>query len=317
MKRIFLLFSLAFLGVLFALPARAVTLRYALKKGAEITYKVQVAAASRMSGPGGDKMGMNSTIESIYRIKVLNILPSGEMEIEKAAIGGKVKMTAEGKDHESDMPKGKSLFKLSPLGKITALPKKETKDAATPSEAENGDSEEANQPSLEMSGLGLVGANAQMDMLTDATFLPLPEKEVKAGDTWEFEISSAGMALPMPANKTAEKPKVKGKSELVELLDYKGRKCAHIKTRYELAISSDRSDAEMGIKVTVNGKVAGTIDWYFDYENSCTPSATSSLQMLMKMTTELPPEMAEELPAEMSGENVMSMKANAKTSLEK
>jgi hypothetical protein len=39
--------------------------------------------------------------------------------------------------------------------------------------------------------------------------------------------------------------------------------------------------------------------------------------MLMKMTTELPPEMAEELPAEMSGENVMSMKANAKTSLEK
>jgi hypothetical protein len=154
-------------------------------------------------------------------------------------------------------------------------------------------------------------------MLTDGTFLPLPEKAVKAGDTWEFEISSAGMALPMPANKTAERPLVKGKSELVELLDYKGRKCAHIKTRYELAISSDRSDAEMGIKVTVNGKVAGTIDWYFDYENSCTPSATGSLQMLMKMTTELPPEMAEELPAEMSGENVMSMKANAKTSLEK
>ena len=317
MKRNSLLFSLVFLGVLFALPARAVTLRYALKKGTEITYKIQFAEASKRSGLLALRASETSSItaETVYRIKVLNVLPSGEMELEREILSGKEKTTEDGETYEVDFLKEKTLFNLSPAGKITLLRTKKPKEAKPSEEPEEEDTKASkHEPESKLpSDMG----ELQLDLLTDGTFVPLPEKEVQAGDSWECEIGSEALQIPLPPGAKAEPSKVKVKSTLTELADYKGRKCAHIKTTFEMAVSTEVSDPQMPIKASVNAKIAGLVDWYFDYENARTPSATGSMQRLMKITLDIPPEIAAQLPPEAkeTAQGSGASKGNSKTTL--
>ncbi len=306
MKKTYLLSTLLCLLTV-ALPAQAVTLRYSLKKGAELTYRVQAASASRMSGMTEEKLGFQSQIDQTYRLKVLEVSASGDMEIEQELLAGTAKMRMGGEEHKTPLRKGKARFKISPRGKIILPPPQKEAEPAV----------EEGEPNLtSLSALGTSGPGREMDFLSAGIVVPFPEKAVNPGETWEEELEMNSSWMSMFGEEASDAPasRVKVKSELVELVLYKGKKCAHIRTTYELPFSRE-SPSEESYKLSVSGKVAGEVEWYFDYENSSTPTAKGNLQTLMKMTVELPPEMAEEAPPEFTGGTTSAMKVNMKTTL--
>jgi len=300
----------------FALPSEAVTLRYSLKKGAEITYRVQVAGASLFRSPGEEKTEMKTQLEQTLRFRVTEVSPEGEMELEQQVLSGRLKIRAEGEEHQTPLPKGKARFKLSPLGKVSLLPPAE-ETPAEPAEEEGAAADL--EPFSPLAGVFGFGSSApEMDFLVACTFLPLPEKEVKPGDVWEEELEVKSPALSFFPGEQPERARLKVKSELLELTLLKGRKCARIRTRYELPLSSE-SPLEEAFKLTVSGKMVGEAEWHFDYENCCTPAASGSLQTALKMSLQLPPDFEAETSPELNGEfnqeTALAMKANLKTTL--
>jgi len=292
--------------VLPAAPAGAITLRYSLKKGAEVTYRVQAASASRMSVQGEERIEMTSRIDQTYRLRVLEVSPEGVMEMEREVISGTLKISAGEAEREGPLPKGKKRFKVTPLGKVSGV---EGPKTAEPEKEEDG--EMGGAEGLEAQGpFGWEETGTEMDFLVSGIFVPLPEKEVKPGDSWEEETEIESAALPLPGEQ-AQKARLKVKSELVELAEREGRKCARIRTSYELPISAEPPAGE-SFKISLSGKETGEVEWYLDIEKSCTRSAQGNTQFLLKMSVEFPPELEEEMALGPAKETTSATKVNLK-----
>ena len=315
MKRGLCLIAILIFSTL-SLPAHAVTLRYALKKGAEITYREQVASASRTSGLGDEKFEITSRLERTYRLRVVEVSAEGEMTIEQEVLSGSLKVSDGEEEHQFPLPKAGVRFKLSPLGKVIFVAAIGPEAAPTKSAEgeESDDQDAAAAAALAPGAMGSLGST-QLDFLSVGVFLPLPEKEVKVGDVWEEEISLSAEALSSLTIGESQPSSLKVKSELVELTERGGQKCARIKVSYELPMRSSGNLSEEEVKVTMSGRIAGEAELLFDYQNGCTPTAQGSFQMMTKISTEFPPEMAEEIPPELSGDTTYALKANVKTVL--
>lgn len=298
MKKSLLLGTLCalLLGVL--APAHAITLRYALKKGAAVQYTVRLAAASRASGMGGAKQESTMELATVYRLKVVEVTASGDMLADLEAISGSVKISEGEESKKKTLPKAKPLHvKLTPLGLISIV----------------GPEDKTTQLDSDAS-FGAGSTTPILDLLSAGSIVPLAERDVKPGDTWESEFTEA---LPMPPLMGEEEGKrvglVKVKSKLIELVDYKGRKCAHIRTTFEMPFDAQGTPAPQ-VTLSVTGKMTGDIDWYYEYDQSRTVTCASTLQLLLKTTADLPPEMRDRMPEGMTTDGALSMKANIKAS---
>jgi hypothetical protein len=281
-------------------PAKAVTLRYTLKKGAVVQYTVRLAAASRTSGMGDSKSESTMEMTSVYRLKVLEVAPNGDMLADLVPVSGTVKVVEGEETKKTSLPKAKPLhLKVTPLGAISVVGPEDWE-----AEAEKADV-----------SFGVGSTTPRLDLLSAASIVPLPEGDVKVGDSWETEFEEA---LPLPALPGSDGSRrlgqVKVKSQLLEISDYKGRKCARIRTTYGMPIEIQSSPAP-SVTLSVSGAMTGSMEWLYDYDRSCTISCQSTLQMLMKATADLPPALKERVPAGVNTDGTMSMKANLKASL--
>lgn len=297
MKRHIIL-GLFCLLLIFALaPVEAVTLRYAMKKGATVQYTVRIAAASRATGMGGAKSESRLEMTSTYRLKVTDVTSAGDMMVDLESISGTLKVTEGEKTNQSALPKAKPLhLKITPLGALSIVGPDDWQGETDKAEA----------------SFGVGSSTPTLDLLSAASIMPFPERDLKAGDSWESELTET---LPMPPLPGAEGPRptgtVKVKSQLVDLVVHKGRKCARIKTTYEMPFDAQSSPSP-AVTIHVTGKMAGTGDWIYDYERSCTLSTQGTMQLLLKTSADLPVEMRERLPEGVSTDGALSMKANLK-----
>jgi hypothetical protein len=268
MRRRYLLHTSLLILLLAALPAGAVTLRYSLSKGTEITYRVQIAAASRMTDPAGEKVEINTWIDQTFRLRVLEVSPEGEMEAEQEVISGRLKIASQGEEKEGPLPTARRRFRISPLGRVVRAAAEEPE-------------EPSNAASASADSLDLADLPADIEFLVSGIFLPLPEREVDRGDSWEeeFEVRSVA-SLPL-LERLPEKTRLKVKSRLLELKERDGRKSARIRTNYELPMYGERPLA---------GLMFGETEWYFDYEQGCVLAAEGILQVLFRMPEGSPPE---------------------------
>ncbi|NIM06262.1 MAG: hypothetical protein GTO55_07760 [Armatimonadetes bacterium] len=295
-----------------ALSAEAVTLRYSLQEGTELTYRVQVASTSRMSGMRDEKIEIRTRINQTFRLKVTKVLADKKMEIEQEILAGKLTMTAGGEEVEGPLPTGKRKFRVSPLGRVTFVAKQSAETAeSVPHCEEHGECTEAGGSSPQ-GFFGPGGEAIQVDFLMPSIFVLFPEKEVGPGDIWENEIELKSWKHPLFLSEHFKPTVLKVRSELLELTQHNNRECAHIRTNWDIPLSPEGSASISPSNVEVAGKVRGEAEWYFDYRKSFTCAAEGSVQVFMKASGESPWETEEPRQAE----TVMSvMKANINTLL--
>jgi hypothetical protein len=284
------------------LPVQAITLRYSLKKGATVQYTVRMAAVSRASGMGSTKSESTIEMTTVYRLKVNDVGTAGDMLASLEQITGTVKITENDETKQTSLPKGKPLqLRITPLGAIRVIGPEDWRAEADKTEA----------------SFGVGSSTPTLDLLSAASIVPLPEGDVKPGESWENDFTET---LPMPPLPGADESKrvgqVKVKSQLLELVEHKGRKCARIKTNYEMPFEAQGTPGR-SVTINISGKMTGSIDWFYDYSKSCTVSCVSSLQLLLKTSADLPPELQEHIPAGVDMNGTLSMKANLKAALNK
>ena len=278
MKRTYLMGLVGMLLLAVVLPAQAVSLRYAFKKGTQFTYKIQNAGLSKTSGLGEDKGPSYAVrLDQTFRLKVVEVAANGDMELEEEVIGGQLKISAGDAGKQKALPKGTRRFRLTPLGEITAL---SADDPKSDSDAGNSGAPFDDKP------FGFDADTTQLDFLAAGLFVPLPEKELKVGDSWEsdFEVKASAFAL----EGVVDAAQGKAASELLEIVNLNGHQCAKIKTRYEAPFQGEATPKGAPFTIGIAGRVAGETIWYFDNAKSADRYSQGTMNLAVKMTAILP-----------------------------
>ncbi|NIM06263.1 MAG: hypothetical protein GTO55_07765 [Armatimonadetes bacterium] len=244
--------------------AEAVLLRYDLKKGDTARYKEMSAAAMRMST---SMMGQDNTMSGqqtytvIYRETVTDVTPEGVISLVRTLESGKstAKMSGMEEEMTEDMPKTETFIKMTNQGKILSA------RTSSPEDQTDGDTSD-------VSGVGM-GSFGLDTAAMEAVFshFPLPEEDVKPNDTWTDEVRMPGMLGGTAATVTF-------KSCLLAVDRFDDRDCAKIRTVFEIPLEMDPSEmmgdmlpqgTETDVMGEASGKIAGRIEWQFDYKRGC------------------------------------------------
>jgi len=265
-------FVLALLLCLAAARADAVVLRYALKKNDVARFQEMNAAAARTTfNLQGQPQSQTTqfTQNAVYRETVADLTPGGAILLVRAMEAGKSTHQMPGQQEKisQDMPKSKTLIKMTPLGNVLS---------ARTSFPESASQESPSGPSqTDPRSLGL-------DMATlEAVFshIPFPERDVKPNDTWKDEVRLPGFVGSQAVTITFT-------SRLLGLGPYKGRNCARIRTAFEIPLEMDLGQV-MGRmlpqgssgEADTKGKIVGRLDWQFDYNRGHVVYAEGPMQM--------------------------------------
>jgi hypothetical protein len=243
------------------LPAQAVLLRYTPKVGTITKHSISMSGRMEMTSemlPQAMRMQLTATIGE--REKVLGQTEGG-YKVQTSTSGGTVKMTGDGLEGaQSQKAPASSIVAIyddrSRVMRVVSM-----KGAKDPSMGMGGDSD--------FSALGGI---------------PLPEEDVKPGDTWADEIK-------MPMGEGMPEATINTTSRLLELATYKGRKCAKIRTTMNGPFSLDMSQIPQaqGAQGSADGTLEGTMTAYYDYEKCTWVDASGKVTMNMNMNVNASP----------------------------
>lgn len=263
------LVSLVCIGVALLACSRAgaVVLRYNPKPGATFKYKESMKGAGEMTMPmSPEPMRMQMEERSLSSIKVLSVGPEA-IQLEHTVLSGTLKLTMQGELAESEkLPKSRTMFKLTPRGKVL-----EARIVEGEKEAK------AEEP--------FPGAMGFLQGMGQLSFVPFPEGDVKPGDKWSETVVIPAPAKDMPSFSASYN------CELLELLTYRGRRCAKIRTSVDIPMPLTDwmaklvgEESEAPVAAEGDGKISVSYIWYFDRENSVDVSSEGSGAVAMKMT---------------------------------
>ncbi|MCS6859466.1 MAG: hypothetical protein NZT92_03995 [Abditibacteriales bacterium] len=280
-------------------PAHAVKLRFNWREGDAFRYRTQFAAAMEATlpfpgAPGPQRLQQTGTI--LHQEKVLSIQSDGTIELESSNISGAIKSIADGEEKTHDVPKDRSVQKMTPLGKVTEASQDERGEEPTPEE------------------MMAVGPGPAPSDLFDASLLVVfPDRDVKIGDKWNetFEVNLGEGEKPM---------KVVFSGELLDLVTIdlptaKGVKCAKIKAKFHIPLSetiTPQGEGDMG-SASVDAHVRGEFITYFAYEKGVVAFAEGWVTASVKTTASFPPGLPLPPGMDRDFEVTMKMKMNVKT----
>ena len=242
------------------LPAQAVLLRYTPKVGAIAKHTISMSGRMEMTSEMlPQAMRMQLAVTMAEREKVLGQAEGG-YKVQTSTSGGTIKMTGEGL--------GGARSQKAPAASIVAIYDDHSRVARV---------------------VSMTGAkDVSMGMGGDSDFsalggIPLPEEDVKPGDTWSDEIK-------MPMGQGMPEATINTTSRLLELATYKGRKCAKIRTTMNGPFSLDMSQMPQaqGAQGSADGTMEGTMTAYYDYEKSVWVDASGKVTMNMNMNVSAP-----------------------------
>jgi len=102
--------------------------------------------------------------------------------------------------------------------------------------------------------------------------LNLPEKEVGAGDTWEYRTQADG----------DDDNYTKVKCALVRFTTYAGRPCVEIQGEYQIITAPPKADDQPpGMSIEADATITATFTVYFDYERGRTLAGSEQTSTLM------------------------------------
>ncbi len=110
--------------------------------------------------------------------------------------------------------------------------------------------------------------------------LTLPEKEVGAGDTWEYRTQAEG----------DDDNYTKVKCTLARFVTYAGRPCVEITGTYQIITAPPKADGQPeGMSIEADATITATFTVYFDYERGRTlagrEETSTVMHTKMKFTT--------------------------------
>jgi hypothetical protein len=299
------IFWLALLFICFAgVRGEAVVLRYDLKEGDVTRSREMTASAVRSSFNVMGQIGARSSQQvqsAVYRETVREVTPEGVIVLVRTLESGEIIERAEGQEETSKpLPKKETVIRMTPRGRILSA-----RTSYLEGEDDGQQSGKAAAVGLEGMGLDLAALEAVF------SYLPLPEEDVQPNDTWNDEVRLPGF-LGEPTTT------ITFKSRLIALKRYRGRDCAKIHTTFEMPLDLDISrllgaplPPGVEAKFTFDGKIAGSIEWQFDYRQSKVVYAEGPVQMTVKSAFSFTGPKGQSA----SGGMNLAMKANAKTRL--
>ncbi len=109
-----------------------------------------------------------------------------------------------------------------------------------------------------------------------ARFGVFPEGDVEVGASWSEELS-------VPVAPGGPEVEIAVASRLLALTTFQSRKCAKIRTSFEVPVSLDLSDFGAAAQEAEGGRLEaafqGDVLWYYDYENSVDVYQEASARM--------------------------------------
>jgi hypothetical protein len=195
-----------------------VTLRYHFKPGQVFKYKTMMTGAGEMTGGPAQPMQMTLESSSVTTHKVRDVDKDGTATLDVETSDGSIKITMGGQEQNKPFPTQKMTFKVTPLGKFTAV----GEQPKAPSQL-GGE--------LDMSGvLGAMG---------------FPEKDLKTGDSWSGE---AKFTIPVMGEVVLKFTQtLKGMEKL------RGRDCAVIGFTFEAPLTMQHMGMSASGKMAGSG----------------------------------------------------------------
>ena len=244
MKRACVLGLATCLLAVLALPAQAILLRYSPKVGVATKHKFTTAgrteiAAEAMTEPM--RMEMEMVMHSLR--KALSET-SDTVKVETRSFDSSLKITMLGQTQTEALPETRCVTQMDRRARILKV---EEADAR-----ELGD--------VQQMIPGGPGTWGNWD-----SFPPFAEKDVKAGDKWSEELSLVSLTGMQGMT-------VKATSEMIALTTFQARKCAKIRTVFEVPLNPNLLQmgglGEEAAEGLAEGMIKGMVLWYYDYENS-------------------------------------------------
>jgi len=278
MKRAYVVSLATCLLAVLVLPAQAVLLRYHPKVGVATKHKFTTAGRTEIAAeamPEPMRMEMEAVMHSLE--KALSET-SDTVKVETRLFDSSVKITMAGQTQTQALPE---------IRRVTQMDRR-----ARTLKVEEADGEELGGAQQMMPGGPETWGNW-------ASFMPFPEKDVKAGDKWSDELSLASLT-------GMEGVTIKFTSEMIALTTFQARKCAKIRTVFEVPLNPDPSQmagpGEEAAESPTEGIMKGTMLWYYDYENSVYVYAEGATEMSTSM------DMGEAIGGSTTSKALMNMK---------
>lgn len=243
-----------------------VTLRYKFQPGQKVKMDVDMDMSMRMSGEGQKlNIEMPMKIEGIYEVKGID--EDGNAEVVTTITRMKMKVTGGPQDISFDSATGSSHPQFKPLMKMLDVPIPVKVSPA-------GKLLEANLDALRDAAGGAASAAEaikNMEKVQQSSFVPLPDKPVKAGDTYD-----AGEIVQDMPNVGKMKTRT----------SYKVVSVSGDKKQVILRPSADFSlDTSAGGKAKVTLEKGNMDGWLlFDIEKGNILRSSAVVQMAMKMS---------------------------------
>jgi hypothetical protein len=279
MRKAWVLFSLGLVCAV-AAPASALQLRYRFRPGATTRYRVMVAAGALSQSPAAPHpMKMQFTLDAHAVQKVLSVSRTGVAEIEFVNTAGTMKTTSQGRTSTSPVAREVARMKLTERGKLLSYhtqPSGEEAASIATSRAPAGGPRLGADPAAS-DVVGGAGAELrQADPLRALAGLNFPDRDLKPGDHWRSESR-----IDLGNGRTMV---MRIASRFLSVIDYKGRKCARISTRFEMPMDTAGLDGDnRALAMNARGKLAGQITTLFDYVAGQELYVDGSVSMLFKL----------------------------------
>jgi len=286
-------------------PAEAIVLRYELKKGDIARFKEMAAAAALVSiniaGQTQTQQARHSQTAT-YKEEVTDVTSEGVIILVRALESGSMTAEVGGEQGKVSrpLPEMRTFIRMTPRGQVLS--------ARTTFAPQQGAAAPQAPPGFNIEDLGVNMGTLEAVL----SHLPFPEKDLQPNDTWSEQIRLPGF-LGSPATT------INLNSRLLALGPYKGRDCAKIRTSFEIPLEIDLQEifkqmplpegAE--VQMEMKGKIAGRVEWQFDYKQGLLVYAEGPMQVAAKASFSFTGPQGES----MSGQVNITMKMNTKTTL--
>ncbi|MFB3880226.1 MAG: hypothetical protein ACE149_03135 [Armatimonadota bacterium] len=264
-------------------PAHAIVLRYAPKVGEVYKQKATMSGRMEMTMAALQQtMRGEITMDMDYSEKALSQTET-TTRVQTELLGGKGQVKMAGQSQSIDMPTGKMVTDMDRRGQVVKVV-------------------EMDMPGTEQ----MMGPGAE-SLPNWSQFGALPEGDVSPKDTWTGKVT-------IPAGPNMPSIEMTFNCTLLDVTTFQGRNCAKIRTAFNGPFQMDLAEAEgmpPGAEGTMDATMNGSIDWYYDYDNSVYVygEGTVGMEMTMQMAGAAGAGMPE-------GDIKMKMLMNIKTALQ-
>ena len=243
------------------LPAQAVVLRFKPKVNSIVKHKVTMSGRTEMTNEMlPEPMRMTMTMVMTSRQKILGQTKEG-LKVQTTSSDGKMTMNMEEMAGMEGMGGGKQTMKVPDSKMVTIMDDRGRVQRLVSSD--------------------VPGAGGQMPFSNETLaslggMTGLPEGDVKVNDTWSDQLNIPGSGQTPEINLSVN-------SRLLELLTYKGRQCAKIRTSFKGPMTMDLSQMGEGASGSMEATMQGTFTQYYDYASSVWVGGDGQLTMNMTM----------------------------------